>query len=46
MILKYLLKTSPPVAKLDASDALKLTGGIVTGVFFKDYLEYIKYISE
>ena len=40
MILKYLLKTSPPAAKLDASDALKLTGGIVTGVFFKDYLKY------
>ena len=46
MILKYLLKTSPPAAKLDASDALKLTGGIVTGVFFKDYLVYMKYISE
>ena len=46
MILKYLLKTSPPAAKLDATDALKLTGGIVTGVFFKDYLVYMKYISE
>ena len=46
MILKYLLKTSPPAAKLDASDALKLTGGIVAGVFFKDYLVYMKYISE
>ena len=46
MILKYLLKTSPPAAKLDASDALKLKEGIVTGVFFMDYLVYMKYISE
>ena len=40
------IKTSPPAAKLDAGDALKLTSGIVTGVFFKDYLVYMKYISE
>ena len=44
--LKYLLKTQPPTVKLDGMDALKLFGGIATGVLAKDYAVYKKWIDE
>ena len=30
----------PPKTSLDATDIMKLTGGIVGGVLFKDYVVY------
>ena len=44
--LKYLLKTQPPTVKLDGIDALKLFGGVATGVLVKDYTVYKKWIDE
>ena len=44
--LKYLLKTQPPTVKLDGMDALKLFGGISSGVLLKDYAVYKKWIDE
>ena len=43
--LKYLFKVSPPAAKLDATDIVKLGGGICTGVLAKDYAVSKKWIS-
>ena len=44
----WLLKTgkiaSPPKAALDASDIIKLRGGIITGALLKDYAVYKKWI--
>ena len=45
MILKYLLKISPPSAKLNIIDVLKLSGGIVCGVLVKDYAVKKKWID-
>ena len=36
----------PPKASLDAMDIMRLAGGIVGGVFVKDYTVYKKWISE
>ena len=44
--LKSLLKTQPPSVKLDGMDALKLFGGISSGVLVKDYAVYKKWIDE
>ena len=35
---------SPPKAALDASDIIKLRGGVIAGAFFKDYAVYKKWI--
>ena len=35
---------SPPKAALDASDIIKLSGGIMTGALLKDYAVYKKWI--
>ena len=35
---------SPPKAALDASDIIKLSRGVITGVFLKDYAAYKKWI--
>ena len=35
---------SPPKAALDASDIIKLSGGIITGALLKDYAVYKKWI--
>ena len=37
MILKYLFKVSPPIPKLDISNAGKLVVEIASGVLVKDY---------
>ena len=45
----YVLKAAnvkPPKASLDATDIMKLAGGIVGGVLAKDYAVYKKWISE
>ena len=45
----YVLKAAnvkPPKASLDATDIMKLAGGIVGGVFVKDYAVYKKWINE
>ena len=36
--------TSPPKEALDASDIIKLSGGVITGALFKDYAVYKKWI--
>ena len=45
MTLKYLFKVSPPSAKLDINDVVKLSLGIVSGVFVKDYAVKQKWIN-
>ena len=35
---------SPPKAALDASDIIKLSGGIITGALLKDYAVYKKWL--
>ena len=35
---------SPPKEALDASDIIKLSGGIIAGAFLKDYAVYKKWI--
>ena len=45
----YVLKAAnvkPPKASLDATDIMKLAGGIVGGVLAKDYVVYKKWINE
>ena len=45
----YVLKAAnvkPPKASLDATDIMKLAGGIVGGILVKDYAVYKKWISE
>ena len=45
----YALKAASvktPKASMDAMDIMKLAGGIVEGVLFKDYAVYKKWISE
>ena len=45
----YALKAAnikPPKASLDAMDIMKFAGGIVGGVFVKDYAVYTKWIKE
>ena len=45
----YALKAAnvkPPKVSLDAMDIMKLAGGIVVGVFVKDYRVYKKWIKE
>ena len=45
----YRLKVAnvkPPKASLDATDTLKLTGGICGGVLVKDYGVYKQWINE
>ena len=45
----YTLKVAnvkPPKASLDAIDIMKLAGGIVVGVLFKDYAVYKKWMKE
>ena len=45
----YVLKArnvKPPKASLDAMDNMKPAGGIVSGVFVKDYAVYKKWINE
>ena len=45
----YALKAAnvkPPKVSLDAMDIMKLAGGIVGGVFVKDYRVYKKWIKE
>ena len=45
----YVLKEAnvkPPKASLDAMDIMKLAGGIVGGIFVKDYAVYKKWINE
>ena len=45
----YVLKAvnvKPPKASLDATDIMKLAGGIVGGVLVKDYAVYKKWINE
>ena len=39
-------KVKPPKASMDAMDIMKLAGGIVGGVFVKDYAAYKKWINE
>ena len=36
----------PPKVSLDAMDIMKFAGGIVGGVFVKDYAVYTKWIKE
>ena len=45
MTLKYLFKVSPPSAKLDINDVVKLGLGIVSGVLVKDYAVKQKWIN-
>ena len=45
----YTLKVAnvkPPKASLDVIDIMKLAGGIVVGVLFKDYAVYKKWMKE
>ena len=45
----YVLKAAnvkPLKASLDATDIIKLAGGIVSGVLLKDYAAYKKWINE
>ena len=45
----YVLKAAnvkTPKASLDATDIMKLAGGIVGGVLVKDYAVYKKWINE
>ena len=45
----YALKAASvktPKTSMDAMDIMKLAGGIVEGVLFKDYAVYKKWISE
>ena len=45
----YVLKAAnvkPPKASLDATDIMKLAGGIVGGVLVKDYAVYKRWIKE
>ena len=45
----YVLKAAnvkPPKASLDATDIMKLAGGIVGGVLVKDYAVYRKWINK
>ena len=45
----YVLKVTnikSPKASLDATDIMKLAGGIVGGVLVKDYAVYKKWINE
>ena len=45
----YVLKAAnvkPLKASLDATDIIKLAGGIVSGVLLKDYAAYKKWIKE
>ena len=45
----YVLKAAnvkPLKASLDATDIIKLAGGIVSGVLLKDYAVYKKWINE
>ena len=35
---------SPPKAALDASDIIKLSGGVITGALLKDYAVYKKWL--
>ena len=45
----YALKATnvkPPKVSLDAMDIMKLAGGIVGGVFVKDYRVYKKWIKQ
>ena len=45
----YVLKAAnvkPPKTSLDATDIMKLVGGIVGGVLVKDYAVYKKWIKE
>ena len=39
-LLKMSKITSPPKTALDASDIIKLSGGIITGALLKDYAVY------
>ena len=43
-LLKMSKITSPPKATLDASDIIKLSGGIITGALLKDYAVYKKWM--
>ena len=43
-LLKMSKITSPPKAALDASDIIKLSGGIITGALLKDYAVYKKWM--
>ena len=43
-LLKMSKITSPPKATLDTSDIIKLSGGIITGAFLKDYAVYKKWM--
>ena len=45
-LLKYAFKTTPPTAKLDGMDVMKLGSGICLGVLVKDYCVYKKWITE
>ena len=43
-LLKMAKITSPPKVTLDASDIIKLSGGIITGVFVNGYAVYKKWM--
>ena len=43
-LLKMSKITSPPKAAMDASDIIKLRGGIITGALLKDYAVYKKWM--
>ena len=43
-LLKMSKITSPPKPAMDASDIIKLSGGIITGALLKDYAVYKKWM--
>ena len=43
-LLKMSKITSPPKAAMDASDIIKLSGGIIIGALLKDYAVYKKWM--
>ena len=43
-LLKMVRIDSPPKTALDASDIIKLSGGVITGELLKDYAAYKKWI--
>ena len=45
VVLKYLLKISPPTAKIDINDVFKLVFGIIGGEIVKNYVVQKKWIN-
>ena len=43
-LLKMGKTASPPKAALDASNIIKLSGGVITGALLKDYAVYKKWL--